>query len=105
MKAIVLNQTGGIDVLRVSEVPDPKVGENDCLVRIQYAGVNYADILSRQGLYTWAEKRPYILGLERSAIVEKIGAQVTKFKIGDTVVIGAKQRNYAELISKNEDDI
>lgn len=105
MKAIVLNKTGGIDVLRVSEVPDPEIGANDCLVRIQYAGVNYADILSRQGLYNWAGKRPYILGLESSGIVEKVGAQVTKFKAGDAVVIGAKQGNYAELIAKNEDEI
>jgi NADPH:quinone reductase-like Zn-dependent oxidoreductase len=105
MKAIVLNKTGGIEVLRVSQVPDPEIGAKDCLVRIKYAGVNYADILSRQGLYNWAGKRPYILGLESSGIVEKIGAQVTKFKIGDAVVIGSKQGNYAELIARNEDDI
>jgi NADPH:quinone reductase-like Zn-dependent oxidoreductase len=105
MKAVVLNQTGGVEVLRVSEVADPEIGANDCLVRIQYAGVNYADILSRQGLYTWAGKRPYILGLESSGIVEKVGPQVTRFKVGDAVVIGSKQGNYAELIAKNEADI
>jgi NADPH:quinone reductase-like Zn-dependent oxidoreductase len=105
MKAIVLNKTGGVDVLRVSEVPDPEIGANDCLVRIQFAGVNYADILSRQGLYNWAGKRPYILGLESSGIVEKVGAGVTKFKVGDGVVIGSKQGNYAELIARNENEI
>jgi NADPH:quinone reductase-like Zn-dependent oxidoreductase len=105
MKAVVLNQTGGVEVLRVSEVADPQIGASDCLVRIQFAGVNYADILSRQGLYNWAGKRPYILGLESSGIVEKVGSQVTRFKVGDAVVIGSKQGNYAELIAKNQADI
>jgi synaptic vesicle membrane protein VAT-1 len=105
MKAVVLKQTGGVEVLRVSEVADPEIGAYDCLVRIQYAGVNYADILSRQGLYNWAGKRPYILGLESSGIVEKVGPRVTRFKVGDAVVIGSKQGNYAELIGKDEADL
>lgn len=105
MKAVVLKQTGGVEVLRVSEVADPEIGASDCLVRIRYAGVNYADILSRQGLYNWAGKRPYILGLESSGVVEKVGSRVTRFKVGDAVVIGAKQGNYAELIARNESDL
>jgi NADPH:quinone reductase-like Zn-dependent oxidoreductase len=105
MKAVVLQQTGGVEVLRVSEVPEPQIGPNDCLVRIQYAGVNYADILSRQGLYNWAGKRPYILGLESSGIVERIGSRVSRFKPGDAVVVGAKQGNYAELIARPESDL
>ena len=89
----------------MSEVSDPIIGPNDCLVRIKYAGVNYADVLSRQGLYNWQGKRPYILGLESSGVIEKIGDQVTKFKIGDRVVIGSKSGNYAEFITKHENDI
>ncbi len=105
MKAVVLHKTGGIDVLKISEVPQPEVGPDDCLIKIKYAAVNYADILSRQGIYNWQAKRPYILGLESSGTVEKIGNKVTKFKPGDKVVIGSKAGNYAEYISKNQNDI
>src|SRR5687768_18515798 len=105
MKAVVLEKFGGIEVLKVSQVPQPRVGLADCLVRIKYAAVNYADILSRQGIYNWQGKRPYILGLESSGVVEKVGPQVTKFTVGDHVVIGSKGGNYAEYISKNQDDI
>ena len=105
MKAVVLEKFGDVEVLKVSEVPQPPVGPDDCLVRIKYAGVNYADILSRQGIYNWQGKRPYILGLESSGTVEKVGRNVTKFTVGDKVVIGSKSGNYAEYISKNQNEI
>jgi len=105
MKAIVLYRTGSPEVLKVTVVPDPAVGEYDCLVRIKRAGVNYADVLARQGLYNWQGKLPYILGLESSGIIERTGGGVTKFKAGDAVVVGSRGGNYAELIARHEDDI
>ncbi len=66
MKAILLTRTGGPEVLKVATIPDPAVGDRDCLIRIKFAGVNYADVLSRQGIYNWQGKLPYILGLESS---------------------------------------
>jgi NADPH2:quinone reductase len=50
MKAVVLEKFCSLEVLKVTEVPEPTVGSKDVLVRIKYAGVNYADILSRQAL-------------------------------------------------------
>ena len=103
MKAVILEKFGSLEVLKVTEVPEPTGGSKDVLVRIKYAGVNYADILSRQGLYNWTGKLPYILGLESSGIVEKVGSEVQKTKVGDRVVVPAKSGNYAELISIPED--
>lgn len=105
MKAIVLTRTGGPDVLKVSVVADPVPGEYDCLVRIKRAGVNYADVLARQGIYNWQGKRPYILGLESSGVIERTGSGVTKFKTGDAVVVGSKGGNYAELIARHENEV
>jgi NADPH2:quinone reductase len=102
MKAVVLEKVGGLEVLKVSEVPTPQPGANEVLVRIHCAGVNYADILARQGLYNWANKLPYILGLESSGTVETIGPDVSKFKVGDRVVVGSKNGNYAEFIVQPE---
>src|ERR1700749_2533139 len=105
MKAMVLTRTGGPEVLKVTEVPDPAIGEQDCLVRIKFAGVNYADVLARQGIYNWQGKLPYIPGLESSGVVEQIGKRVTKFQVGDRVVVGSKGGNYAELIARPETGI
>jgi len=105
MKAVLLTSTKGYKNLTVTEVPDPKIGARDVLVRIKYAGINYADILSSQGIYNWSGEIPYILGLEGSGVVEQIGPKVTKHKVGDKVVIVGKTGTYAELISKNEDSL
>jgi len=105
MKAVLLKDTKGYKNLTVSEVPNPSVGEYDVLVRIKYAGVNYADILSSKGLYNWSGKIPYILGLDGSGVVEQIGSKVTKHKVGDKVVIAGKTGTYAELTSRNEDSL
>ncbi len=103
MKAVLLRNTKGYRNLAVSEVPNPSVGKHDVLVRIKYAGVNYADILSSKGLYGWSGKIPYILGLDGSGVVERIGSKVTKHKVGDRVVIAGKMGTYAELTSRHED--
>ncbi|UBF29165.1 zinc-binding dehydrogenase [Kovacikia minuta CCNUW1] len=105
MKAIVLEKTGGLDVLAVTQVPTPQPGANEVLIRIHCVGVNYADILSRQGLYNWANKIPYILGLESSGTVAAIGSNVRKFEVGDRVVVGSKNGNYAEFIVQPEDGV
>lgn len=105
MKAVLLEKVGGVEVLNVSSVPTPTVAAKEVLVRIKYAGVNYADILSRQGLYNWAGKLPYILGLESSGIVETVGSEVEKFKVGDRVVVASKIGNYAEFISCHENSL
>ncbi len=103
MKAILLTKYGNPSVLKITEVEKPEIGPHDLLVKIHYAGVNYADLLSRQGLYSWAPKLPYILGLEASGIVEQIGEKVSKFKVGDPVIVGKNSGGYAEYISVHED--
>lgn len=102
MRAVVLDKTGKPEVLRTSEIEDPLVKENQVLVRNQYSGVNYADLLARQGLYSWSPKRPYILGFEASGIVEEIGNKVTSVEVGDNVIAAAQTGGYAELNAVDE---
>lgn len=98
MRAIVLTKTGGPDKLVVSDVGDPVPGAGEVRVRVHYAGINYAEILSRKGLYGWAPKRPYILGMESSGVVEEIGEGVDSSRLGQQVMIGTKTGAYAEKI-------
>ena len=101
MKAIVLRKTGRPEVLQVTEVPDPTPGPGEVLVRLHYTGLNYAEILSRKGLYDWAPKRPYILGMEGAGVIEAVGEGVER-KVGETVVVGTQFGCYAEKIAVPE---
>lgn len=99
MKAVVLSKTGGPEVLGVSDVPEPVPGEGEVLVKNEFIGINYAEILSRKGLYSWAVERPYIPGMESSGVVEKVGKKVDTQLVGKRVVVGAKYGTYAEKVS------
>jgi NADPH2:quinone reductase len=102
MKAIVLKKTGGPDVLSVAEVNDPRPGKGEVLASVSFAGINYAEILSRKGLYSWAPKRPYILGMECAGVIEAVGEGVSQSRIGERVMAGAKHGCYAEKIAVPE---
>lgn len=102
MKAIVLTKTGGPERLTVSDVPEPDPGPGEVLVRVHYAGINYAEILSRKGLYGWAPERPYVLGMEASGVIERVGAGVPDSRLGQEVMVGAKKGAYAEKIVVSE---
>ncbi|MCY3412244.1 MAG: zinc-binding dehydrogenase [Candidatus Heimdallarchaeota archaeon] len=96
MKAIVLTKTGGPNVLKITEVVQPEPGEYEVLIKVIYSGVNYADILTRHGLYSWAPKRPSIMGLEVAGEVIKLGSKVSRHKVGDRVFAGMRSGGYAE---------
>jgi len=98
VKAIVLDKTGGPEKLIISEVNTPVPGPGEVGVRVHYAGINYAEILSRKGLYGWAPKRPYILGMEASGVIEELGEGVDKSRLGQDVMVGTKTGAYAEKI-------
>ena len=98
MKAIVLDKTGGPEVLAPSEIKEPVPGPGEVRVKVHYAGINYAEILSRKGLYGWAPERPYILGMEASGVIEELGEDVDASRLGQMVMVGAKTGAYAEKV-------
>lgn len=84
MKAVRLVEVG--QPLQMQEVPVPAVGEKDVLVRIKAAGICHSDVHYRAGT-SMAGSLPLTLGHEIAGIVEKVGPQVTKVKVGDRVCI------------------
>ncbi|HEX8693928.1 MAG TPA: zinc-binding dehydrogenase [Longimicrobium sp.] len=98
MRAIVLDRHGGPRVLRVREVPDPAPGAGEVRVRVAAVGVNYAEILSRKGLYGWAPPMPYTLGMEAAGTIDALGAGVEGRAAGERVVVGAQHGAYAEKV-------
>jgi NADPH:quinone reductase-like Zn-dependent oxidoreductase len=99
MKAVVLTGTGGYDVLRVEERPDPPVGPGEVRVAVKAAGINFADTMARIGLYPDAPKPPCVLGYEVAGEIESVGDGVTAHAVGDRVVAGTRFGGQAELVT------
>jgi len=95
-------KAGTPDVLEYQEIETPEIKlDSELLIHIQAAGVNPLDTKLRQGLYPM-DNLPAVLGCDGSGIVEAIGSEVSKFKVGDEVYffhggIGPIQGNYAEF--------
>jgi NADPH:quinone reductase-like Zn-dependent oxidoreductase len=98
VKAIVLDRHGGPEVLRVRTVPDPTPGPGEVGVRVEAIGLNFAEVLSRKGLYGWAPPMPYTPGMEATGTIELLGPGVEQRAIGDRVIVGAQHGTYAEKI-------
>lgn len=107
MRAVVMTGYGGEDVVQVSEMPRPKLRDNEVLVAVDSVGINPVDIKIRKGemrpLLTY--KLPMIIGADLSGTVVEIGPKVTRFKKGDEVYacltngMGA----FAEYVAATED--
>ena len=94
MKAIRIHETGGPEVLRVEDVPDPTPGPGELLIDIEATGVNFIEIYQREGLYQLP--RPFTPGSEAAGTVRGIGENVTGFSVGDRIVSQSVKGAYAE---------
>src|SRR5438094_4173407 len=99
MRAIVLRRSGPPHMLRVEEIPDPIARPGEVLVQVKAAGVNFADVLARQGLYPDAPERPFIPGFESSGEVLALGEGVNGLTIGQRVLAFHASGGYAERVS------
>ena len=94
MKAILIRQTGGPEVLTVSDVPIPEPKAGEALVKVRASGVNFIDVYYREGRYKAA--LPFIDGQEGAGVVERTGAGVMDVKPGDRVAWCNVLGSYAE---------
>jgi len=85
MKAIIVHQFGGPDVLELEDLTTPVASGTEVLVRIKAAGVNPVDTYLRTGIHAHAPKLPYTPGKDGAGVVEAVGDGVTKFEVGDRV--------------------
>src|SRR3989449_4540037 len=87
MKAIRVHKFGGREVLQFDDVPDPKPGPGQVVVRVRAAGVNPADTYIRSGNYAMLPTLPYVPGNDCAGVIETGGEGVTRFKKGDRVYV------------------
>jgi NADPH:quinone reductase-like Zn-dependent oxidoreductase len=99
MKAMVVRKHGDVDVFELGTMADPAPGPGQVLVAVKAAGVNFADVLSRLGIYKAAPKPPFVPGIEVAGIVEACGAGVANPAVGDRVMAFCTFGGYAEKVA------
>ena len=103
MRAVVIDEYGGPEVLQVTDVPDPAPGPDEILIRVAHTAVNRADILQRTGGYPDPQRRSReIPGLEYGGTVEAVGERVRLWSVGDRVMGIEAGACYAELVTTHE---
>jgi len=98
VRAVVITGHGGLDKLRVEERPDPVLGAGEVRIEVAAAGVNFADIMARQGLYADAPKPPCVVGYEVAGTVAEVGEGAGGVAVGDRVIAGTQFDGYAEQV-------
>src|ERR1700681_181869 len=96
MKAVLLDGFGGVEVLKIGEVPKPVATENQVLVKVMATSVNRPDLVQREGKYPPPPGDSEILGLEVSGLIEELGPGVTGWQKGDRVMSLVGGGGYAE---------
>lgn len=96
MKAVVIDEFGGIDVLKVGEVDTPKPKPTEVLIKVVATSINRPDLVQRQGNYPPPAGDSEILGLEVAGTIAEIGSEVTGWQVGDRVMALVGGGGYAE---------
>jgi putative PIG3 family NAD(P)H quinone oxidoreductase len=96
MRAIGFSQAGGPEVLVPAELPEPVCGDDEVLIKVAAAGVNYPDVMQRKGRYPPPPGAPDILGLEVAGTVTVAGSNAAPWRVGDQVCALVAGGGYAE---------
>jgi NADPH:quinone reductase len=99
MRAVVVDEFGPPEGLRVAEVPPPTPGPGEVVVSVRAAPVNYVDLLVTGGSYQFLPQRPFVPGKGPAGIVIAAGPGVATLQVGDRVLAMAEQGGYAEAVA------
>jgi NADPH:quinone reductase-like Zn-dependent oxidoreductase len=105
MRQIWMNGKGEVDVMAVREVPRPEPGAGQVRIAVEAAGVNFADVMMRLGLYPDAPKLPAVAGYEVAGTVDAVGAGVAKDLTGTPVVAMCNFGGYSEFVCRPHDQV
>ena len=98
MRQVWIPEHGGPEVLEIREAPDPDPQPGEIRIRVEASGINFADILSRMGLYRDAPPLPCVVGYEVAGTVDGIGEGVDGFSNADRVVSATRFRGYSDVV-------
>ncbi len=98
MRAVWIPKHGVPDVLEVRETPDPNPGPGEVRVRVRAAGLNFAEVSARQGIYPAAPKPPCIVGYEGAGVVDALGSGVTDPGVGARVMFLTRFGGHSDTV-------
>jgi NADPH:quinone reductase-like Zn-dependent oxidoreductase len=102
MRAVVITKHGGPEVLRVEERPDPRLGAGEVRIEVSAAGINFADVMARMGLYPDAPKTPCVVGYEVAGTILELGEGASTdahpLAPGQRVIAGTQFGGYASQV-------
>src|SRR3974390_2851706 len=98
MRQVAITRYGAPEVLELREAPDPQPGEGQVRIRVRAAGVNFADVLARIGLYPDAPKPPTVVGYEVAGRIDAVGPNVRTRHEGDRVLAFTQFGGYADTV-------
>lgn len=102
MRQIVTTKNGGVEVLQVQETPDPQAKPGEVVVKVRAAGLNFADIMARQGLYPDGPAKPCVMGYEVAGVVESVGEACDPTLVGKAVVAMTRFGGQSEKVVVQE---
>jgi synaptic vesicle membrane protein VAT-1 len=98
MRAVWITRHGGPEVLEVREAPDPVPREGEVRIRVRAAGLNFAEVMARQGLYPDAPKPPCVVGYEVAGVVDAVGPGVARPPAGARVLALVRFGGHADTV-------
>src|SRR4051812_33061155 len=99
MRRVWISRVGPPEVLEVREEPDPEPRKGEVRIRVKAAGINFADLMARVGLYPDAPKIPCVVGYEVSGTIDRVGEGVSGLAEGDRVFGMPKFGGYTDTIA------
>lgn len=105
MRAVVITSHGDADVLKIEERPAPVLGAGGVRIAVRAAGVNFADLMARLGLYPDAPPVPSVVGYEVSGEITEVADGVEGLAVGDRVLAGTRFGGYAEEVCVAASDV
>ena len=101
MRKVIYPAVGGVDTIRIVEVADPVAGPGEARVRVHRAGINFADLMMRQGLYGSNPDYPFTPGYEAAGEIVDVGEGVEGVSPGDRVLAITAFGGYSEQVVLN----
>jgi NADPH2:quinone reductase len=99
MQAVFIDDYGAVENLRLGEAPKPRPRPNEVLVKVEYAGLRWGDVMARNGLPSRERPTPFIGGQEATGVIESVGAEVQGWKPGMRVMAMPMGGAFAEYLA------
>jgi len=105
MKAALVEKFGPIENIQIKDVEKPALADNEVLVSVEYAGVNFPDVLISKGLYQFKPEFPFSPGGEVSGTVVEVGRDVKSINVGEKVMAAAGWGGFSEFAKYEESNV